>query len=133
MLELRLFMMQRPEKLFALLCQFRKWLGLSGRGLEASSGMYSWIMTRRSGLAKAKGFSSTESTTEKMEVTAPMPRASVRIAVMAKPGDLRSVRALKRRSCRKFCMLPLGEGGSGYGAHDLTRRYAEAKGLFAEM
>src|SRR5580698_2231216 len=109
-------MMETPEKVFVLVCQLRKWLALMGRGLESSSGRYSRSMTRRSGQAKAKGLSRTELTTEKMEVTAPIPSASVRMAVIANPGDLRRVRALKRRSCRKLCM-EASSGASGYGAH----------------
>src|ERR1700733_10790770 len=102
-------MRETPEKVFVLDSQLRKWLGLTGKGLESSSGRYSRSMTRRSGLAKAKGLSKTELTTEKMEVTAPMPRARVRMAVSANPGDLRRVRALKRRSCRKVGMRPRSE------------------------
>src|SRR6185437_6045701 len=37
----------------------------------------------------------------KMAVLAPMPRARVRMAMAAKPGDLRRVRAAKRASCKR--------------------------------
>jgi len=39
-----------------------------------------------------------------MAVGAPMPKASIRIAVTANPGDLRNWRSTKRRSKKKLCM-----------------------------
>src|ERR1700719_964402 len=40
-----------------------------------------------------------------MEVEAPMPRARVRIATQVKPGDLRSIRAAKRKSCHEVSTI----------------------------
>ncbi len=57
---------------------------LHGRPLNA---------TRRSGCGKGSGWRSTASRMLKMAVVAPMPRASVRMAVAAKPGLLRSWRS----------------------------------------
>ncbi len=48
------------------------------------------------------GFYSRESTTLKTAVAAPMPSASVITAVIANPGDLRSMRSPYRMSCHGF-------------------------------
>src|SRR5256885_10894474 len=42
----------------------------------------------------------------KMAVLPPIPNASVKIAAMANPGFLRSMRAPKRKSCRNECICP---------------------------
>src|SRR5207245_10099168 len=49
-------------------------------------------MTRRSGSGNGSGRSSTPSTMEKIAVVAPLPSASIRMAVTVNPGDLRSWR-----------------------------------------
>ena len=46
----------------------------------------------RSGCKYGKGFNSTESTTVKMAVLAPMPKASAAMAMAVNPGFLRSMR-----------------------------------------
>jgi hypothetical protein len=74
-------------KLLPRLCQ--SWVvGMA----TVSSGMEA-IATRRSGCGKGSGWSRTTSRMLKMAVVAPMPKASVRMAVAAKPGLLRSWRS----------------------------------------
>src|ERR1041385_7315388 len=48
----------------------------------------------------------------KIAVLPPIPSASVKMAAMANPGFLRSMRAPKRRSCRNECIRPpiIGRG-----------------------
>ena len=49
----------------------------------------------------------------KMAVLAPMPRASVRMAMAVKAGLLRSMRRLKRMSCQNVCIGPPGSAAGG--------------------
>src|SRR6185312_15261218 len=56
------------------------------------------------GESYGSALSSTELVMVKIAVLPPMPSASVKIAAMAKPGFLRSMRAPKRRSCRNECI-----------------------------
>src|SRR5690242_2455514 len=62
------------------------------------------MMVSRSGLPNGSGASSTESTTLKMAVLAPIPSARVRIAVTVNAGRFSRVRPAKRRSCRRVSM-----------------------------
>jgi len=87
-----------PENVFVCACHVRKCIVLSGSGSGFSCGSHSRSITSLPGSAKSNGFSRIPSTTLKIDVTAPMPSASVRIAVTANPGCLRRVRALKRKS-----------------------------------
>src|SRR5438093_936812 len=57
--------------------------------------------TRWSGSGKGSGFSSTPLMTENSAVFAPMPSASVMIAIAVNPGLFRSTRKPKRRSCSR--------------------------------
>jgi len=58
--------------------------------LPRSSSCVSRSTTSRPGSPKANGLSKTPLTTLKTDVTAPIPSASVRMATVVKPGDLRS-------------------------------------------
>src|ERR1041384_4204857 len=62
--------------------------------------------TRRSGSRNGSGRNSTVSTTLKIAALAPMPRPMVNTATAAKPGFLRRVRTLKRRSRKKVPIDP---------------------------
>src|SRR5215471_14544101 len=75
--------------------------GAPARRLSTPSGA-SPRSIRRSCCGNGKGRSSTPSTTEKIAVVAPMPKASVSTAVIVKPADLRNCRKTKRRSCKTF-------------------------------
>jgi hypothetical protein len=70
----------------------------------ARTGFDAQIIVSRSGWRNGNGASSTESTTLKIAVLAPIPSASVRIAMTVKTGRLSSVRPAKRRSCRSVSM-----------------------------
>src|SRR5215470_1884390 len=74
-------------------------MAISRAVIERPEPALSWspTITRRSGAAKGSGRSRMPSTSEKMAVVAPIPSASVRITVSAKPGDLRSWRKAKNK------------------------------------
>src|SRR6202171_1883496 len=60
------------------------------------------ILTSSEGRGKGKERSRTVSTTLKMAVLAPMPKARVKIATEVKPGFFRNMRRPKRTSCQKL-------------------------------
>src|ERR1700683_3425564 len=64
------------------------------------------------GFATGSGFSSSEFTRLKTAVLAPMPRAMVRIAVIAKLGDRPTWRRANRKSCIKVRMRVSVEQGN---------------------
>ena len=64
-----------------------------------SESCLSQSITRRSGWGYGRGFRMTPFTTVNMAAFAPIPSASVSTATTAKPGDLRSTRVAKRKSC----------------------------------
>src|SRR5580693_10412997 len=66
-----------------------------------SPGLLPDIATTSLGLVSpGTGFSNAELIQEKIVVLAPMPNASVRMAMAAKPGALAIIRALYRTSCQ---------------------------------
>ncbi|PYR05040.1 MAG: hypothetical protein DMF99_29790 [Acidobacteria bacterium] len=62
-------------------------------------GFVSEISIRRSGCVYGSGRSRTARTTVNIEVTAPMPTASVRMTTKVNPGFLRNVRSAYLTSC----------------------------------
>src|SRR5262249_45281322 len=85
---------------------------------NAAGGGVCQTRTRRSGLGKGRGSSSTALTTEKIAVLAPIPRASTATAARAKPGLLASSLSPCRRSCASVAMNTFLQGGEGhFGCH----------------
>src|SRR6266446_5044121 len=58
------------------------------------------MLTSCSDCGYGNGSSSVASTTVKIAVVAPMPKAMVSTAIAVKPGDFRNMRTPKRRSCQ---------------------------------
>src|SRR5580700_6202374 len=61
--------------------------------------------TRRSASLTGRGRKRKTLARLKIAVLAPIPSASVRMAMKVKPGLLRSMRRLKRISCQRDCMV----------------------------
>src|SRR5437667_1217507 len=59
------------------------------------------MLTSCSDCGYGNGSSSTASTTVKIAVVAPMPKAMVSTAIAVKPGDFRNMCTPKRRSCQR--------------------------------
>src|ERR1700683_3587233 len=74
-------------------------------------GKWRWRRMIRSESGNGSGRSRTRSITEKIAVFAPMPSASARMATMAKPGLLISVRNEWRMSAAGFHMNPYTDSG----------------------
>ena len=72
--------------------------------LARTDGADSAITTNFRAAETRSAFSSTELVMVKIAVLPPMPSARVKIAAIAKPGFLRSIRTPKRRSCRNECI-----------------------------
>jgi len=66
------------------------------------------IITARPGSLQGSGRRRTVLTTLKMAAFAPMPRASVRVAMAANAGFRRRARAPKRMSCRALAKKVVG-------------------------
>ena len=83
-----------------------------GRLESLEEARLSHIITSRSGSLKGNGFSSTALIRLKMELFAPIPKASVRTATTVKPGVFASVRQPYRRSCKNPFIGNLRVSGS---------------------
>src|SRR5216683_2529093 len=87
------------EKTVLRVCQSRKFGGETVLWGLGCCELFSQTITKLSGSWQGKGRRRTELMTEKSAVFAPMPRARVRTATAVKPGDLRSMRVAKHKSC----------------------------------
>src|SRR5271154_5565014 len=72
--------------------------------------------TRRSASFTGRGRKRKTLARLKIAVLAPMPSASVRMAMKVKPGLLRNMRRLKRMSCQRDCMVAPRAIESGTGS-----------------
>src|SRR5690349_11560150 len=82
-----------------LFCWLQSTKSTGFAGAVANWGCVSHTHTRRPESGKGSGRNSTEYTTEKIALLAPMPSASASTAMAVKPGDLKSTRDAYLRSC----------------------------------